>query len=262
MTSPASSGTSSPLWAVVPAAGRGIRMKRGNVPPTVPKQYLSLAGMTLIERVLATLLGVADIEGVVVAIAPDDERFGTLNVAADARIHVTDGAATRAGSVAAALAHLRSMAPLDSRVLVHDAARPLVSAADIGRLIDSVERSDACGGLLAVPVQDTLKRSDSDHQVSDTVSRERLWQAQTPQLFRLGELYDALVHALQSPSTAARITDEASAMELLGQTPQLVEARDPNPKITRLADLDMALAFLTFHGDALPEAKARLIESC
>lgn len=237
-------------------------MKRGNVPPSVPKQYLALAGMTLIERVIDTLLRIDALSGIVVAIAPDDERFETLDLSSDPRIHVTTGAATRAGSVAAALAHLGSMAPLHSRVLVHDAARPLVSVADIERLIESIERSGSCGGLLAVPVQDTLKRADSDHRVSDTVSRERLWQAQTPQLFRLGALYDALVKALQSPLTAARITDEASAMELLGETPQLVEARDPNPKITRLADLDMALAFLTFHQDDVSEAATRLIESC
>lgn len=241
------------LWAVVPAAGEGSRMKRGHVPPTLPKQYVTLAGQSLIERVLETLLSLPNLEGVVVALAPGDEHFETLAVASDCRVHVTTGGSTRAGSVSAALGWLRAVAADHARVLVHDAARPLVSPADIRRLIEAVDNGGGCGGLLAVPVQDTLKRANGDHQVTETVSRERLWQAQTPQLFRLGELADALscvlsratAGALQDGSLATSITDEASAMESQGHAPQLVEALDPNPKITRLADLAMAEAWLT-----------------
>ena len=230
-----------PLWAVVPAAGRGTRMGTGT---DLPKQYAALGGTTLIERALATLLAVPALVGVVIALAPDDEHFATLPVSRDPRVHVATGAATRAGSVAAALDHLAAREPDDARVLVHDAARPLVTLDDIRRLTDVVAAGGAIGGLLAVPVQDTLKRAGADHRVLETEPRERLWQAQTPQLFPLGALRRALGEALADAEGAAAITDEASAMERAGHAPQLVEALDPNPKITRRADLDAAEALL------------------
>lgn len=229
------------LWAVVPAAGSGTRMGRGHVPPERPKQYLALGGRTLLERTLETLLGVPELAGVVVALAADDTSWVTLDVAGDPRVHRVIGAGTRAGSVAAALTHLRELATDDARVLVHDAARPLVSLADIARLVDCIDNGGATGGLLAVPVHDTLKRAGDDHRVKATVPRERLWRAQTPQLFRLGALADALADAGRR---GLEITDEASAMELAGHEPQLVEALDPNPKITRVGDLDIAEALL------------------
>jgi len=209
-----------------------------------PKQYLELAGRTLLERALDTLLAVSGLAGVVVALAPDDERWAGLEVSQDPRVHAVTGAATRASSVAAGLGGLRGLAPEDAWVLVHDAARPLVSLADITRLVEGVAAGTAIGGLLAVPVQDTLKRSDGGRRVAATVPRERLWQAQTPQLFRLGELARALGEALADADAALTITDEASAMERAGHVPQLVEALDPNPKITRAGDLATAAALL------------------
>jgi len=233
--------SSEPLWAVVPAAGSGTRMARGHAPPERPKQYLSLGGRTLIERALETLLAVPGLAGVVVALAADDDRWEALDVAADPRVHRASGATTRAGSVAAALERLAELAPGGTRVLVHDAARPLVSRADIVRLVDCIDNGGATGGLLAVPVHDTLKRAGEDCRIEATVPRERLWRAQTPQLFRLGELRDALASAARD---GLEITDEASAMELAGHEPQLVEALDPNPKITRASDLGIAEALL------------------
>ena len=229
------------IWAVVPAAGSGTRMARGHEAPERPKQYLELAGRTLLERALATLLDVPGLGGVVVALAPHDARWEGLAIASDPRVHRARGAATRAASVAAGLARLGELAPPDAWVLVHDAARPLTSGADIARLLGAVLDGGATGGLLAVPVHDTLKRAGSDHRVEATVPRERLWRAQTPQLFRLAELAGALDAAARGGAT---ITDEASAMELAGHEPQLVEALDPNPKITRAGDLDTAEAIV------------------
>jgi 2-C-methyl-D-erythritol 4-phosphate cytidylyltransferase len=148
-------------------------------------------------------------------------------------------------------------------VLVHDAARPLVSLSDIKRLTDAVYNSGAIGGLLAVPVQDTLKRAGEYGRIDATVSRERLWQAQTPQLFRAGQLYDALQTAVRAEADGSLgqpgsqngtrgvtrritrgITDESSAMENLGHSPLLVEALQPNLKVTRPADLRLAALLL------------------
>ena len=243
MTTADGAARDGPLWAVVPAAGSGTRMRAGTGPLDRPKQYLMLAGRTLIERSLETLLAVPGLLGVVVALAPGDERWGSLALSRDPRVHRTDGAPTRAGSVDAALRRLVELAPRHARVLVHDAARPLASATDVGRLIAAVGERSAIGGLLAVPVQDTLKRGDEASRVRATVPRERLWQAQTPQLFELGALSDALGAALAGEGAAA-ITDEASAMERAGHAPLLVEALDPNPKITRPSDLGVAEALL------------------
>ena len=215
----------------------------GDAPSDPPKQYLPLAGRTLIERSVETLLAVPTLVGVVVALAPGDEHWAALSLARDPRVHRAPGAGTRAESVAAALERLAELAPPDTRVLVHDAARPLVTAGDIARLVAAVEAGGFVGGLLAVPVQDTLKRADAGSRVSATVSRERLWQAQTPQLFPLAALSGALRAALAGGELGT-ITDEASAMERAGHAPLLVEALDPNPKITRPADLGVAEALL------------------
>lgn len=232
-------------WAVVPAAGSGQRMNGGRVSGerldnSQAKQYLHLHGITMLQRTLERLLDVPDLLGIVVVLAEGDDQWPELSVGRDERVHTTLGGLCRADSVAAGLAEVRRQAGDEVWVLVHDAARPLVSLKDIQRLIDAVTNSGASGGLLAAPVQDTVKRANEHCLVEATVPRIGLWLAQTPQLFKAGELSDAIAAA---PSPDA-ITDEASAMELQGHEPLLVEALDFNPKITRPMDLHLVEAFL------------------
>ncbi len=223
-----------PLWVVVPAAGRGERMGSD-----IPKQYVMLGDQCMLQHTLSRLLPVPSVDGIVVTLAEDDQHWSMVAAGTDERVHTTPGGKTRADSVVAGLLYVLRRAPESTWVLVHDAARPLVSLSDIRRLTDTVYNSGAVGGILAIPVQDTLKRADSCCCIEQTVSRERLWQAQTPQMFRAGEL----LQALQSTAVASSgpgITDESSAMERLGHEPQLVEALQPNLKVTRPADLLIA----------------------
>jgi len=235
------------FWAVVPAAGTGSRMQG-----ELPKQYLPLLGITMLQRTLERLLDVPGLQGVVVVLAKDDSNWHELAVSRDERVRTALGGDSRAASVAAGIQIVRASVGDDCWVLVHDAARPLVSLSDIQRLTDAVVNSGATGGLLATRVQDTLKRADEYCTVQATVSRENLWRAQTPQLFRAGELGDALTRALSATSSDEKaadvehmpITDEASAMEQAGHDPLLVEALDPNPKITRPVDVLLIEAYL------------------
>jgi 2-C-methyl-D-erythritol 4-phosphate cytidylyltransferase len=218
----------------------------------LPKQYLPLLGITMLQRTLERLLDVPGLQGVVVVLAKDDSNWHELAVSRDERVRTALGGDSRAASVAAGIQIVRASVGDDCWVLVHDAARPLVSLSDIQRLTDAVVNSGATGGLLATRVQDTLKRADEYCTVQATVSRENLWRAQTPQLFRAGELGDALTRALSATSSDEKatdvehmpITDEASAMEQAGHDPLLVEALDPNPKITRPVDVLLIEAYL------------------
>lgn len=223
-----------PLWVVVPAAGRGERMGGD-----IPKQYIMLGDQYMLQHTLSRLLPVPSVDGIVVTLAEDDQHWSMVAAGTDERVHTTPGGNTRADSVVAGLLFVLQRAPESTWVLVHDAARPLVSLSDIKRLTDTVYNSGAVGGILATPVQDTLKRADSCCCIEQTVSRERLWQAQTPQMFRAGELLEAL-QSTAATSSGPGITDESSAMESLGHEPQLVEALQPNLKVTRPADLLIA----------------------
>ena len=227
---------STPIWCVVPAAGVGKRFGAD-----IPKQYLTLVGKTLCEHSLERLLQVEQIQRIVVAISPEDERFGTLPVARNNRIMTTIGGAERCHSVLHGLHALQSEAADEDWVLVHDVARPCVRPADVRNLIHQVLSHNAIGGILANPVRDTMKRADAHHHIQETVSRDHLWHALTPQLFPLGLLRDALEAAL---ADHALVTDEASALERLGHRPLLVEAHADNIKITRPQDLTLATLFL------------------
>jgi 2-C-methyl-D-erythritol 4-phosphate cytidylyltransferase len=222
-------------WAVVPAAGIGNRMGAG-----IPKQYLVAAGRTLIEHSLQALLDCPRIEGICVALHKQDTHAATLPVFSEDRVYTTEGAAERAGSVLAGLHALPDKASADDWVLVHDAARPCLQAADIDTLIDTVIRSNE-GALLAEPVVDTVKEADDNGVVAGTLDRSRLWRAQTPQIFRLHELKAALE---QAEETGAVVTDEASAMELAGYTVRLVQGSASNIKVTVAADLPLAEFYL------------------
>lgn len=230
---------SSNYWAVVPAAGVGKRMEA-----EIPKQYLSLDGKTVIEHTLANLLQYPWIQTVVVAISGEDSWWSGHFSADHERIVCVAGGKERCHSVSNGLAHLMTLASPEDWVLVHDAARPCLRTEDMDRLIEALH--DHCvGGLLALPVSDTLKRMNGKGEVVETVNREGLWRAMTPQMFRLGKLYKALMGAI---AAGVVVTDEASAMEWAGFSPRLVEGYPDNIKITYPQDLMQAEMFLKRRG--------------
>ncbi|WP_339079669.1 2-C-methyl-D-erythritol 4-phosphate cytidylyltransferase [Pseudomonas sp. TMP9] len=218
-----------PFWALLPAAGIGSRMRADR-----PKQYLALAGKTIIEHTLACFLEHPQLRAVVVSLAVDDPYWPTLACARDPRIQRAEGGAERADSVLSGLLRLGELgAQKQDWVLVHDAARPNLARSDLDMLLTELA-NDPVGGLLAAPARDTLKRASADGRVQSTVDRSGIWQAFTPQMFRLGELQRALADALLA---GVAITDEASAIEWAGQAPRLIEGRSDNLKVTRPEDL-------------------------
>ena len=222
-------------WAVIPAAGVGKRMGADR-----PKQYLELLGRTVIEHTVARFATYPAISGIVVALGNDDGYWGEIEWALEKPLYRAEGGAERCHSVLNALDLLVGFAAPDDWVLVHDAARPCLRAGDIDHLLAAL-RDDPVGGILATPVRDTMKRADSAGRIHCTEDREGLWHALTPQMFRLGVLRAALEQAL---ADHAVITDEASALEHVGQAPKLVEGRGDNIKITRPEDLALAEFFL------------------
>ena len=218
------------FWAVIPAAGVGARMAADR-----PKQYLQLGGRTILEHSLACFLDHPGLKGLVVSLAEDDPYWPDLASARDPRIQRAPGGAERADSVLNALLHLHAQGAADDDwVLVHDAARPNLARTDLDKLLGELAH-DPVGGLLAVPAKDTLKRADAHGRVAETVDRSTIWQAYTPQMFRLGALHRALADSLVAD---VAITDEASAMEWAGQAPRLIEGRSDNLKVTRPEDLE------------------------
>jgi 2-C-methyl-D-erythritol 4-phosphate cytidylyltransferase len=203
---------------------------------SLPKQYLRVQGATLLEHSLRSLLADSRISHVAVALHPQDEHAASVALLDDARVTRTVGADQRAGSVLAGLLALEELAAERDWVLVHDAARPCLRRDELSRLIDQVMQSGV-GGLLAEPVVDTVKRADRDGRVEGTLDRTGLWRAQTPQMFRYGELVAAL---RQAQDSASAITDEASAMELAGHPVQIVEGVSSNLKVTVPDDLALA----------------------
>lgn len=213
------------LWGLIAAAGSGQRLRAGT-----PKQYHHLAGRPVLAWSLDALFQVPDIAGVMIVRAADDALFDRASLRRDDRVRDCPGGAERQDSIRAGLAALRDWGAAEGDgVLVHDAARPAVPAADITRLIEAVA-DDPDGGLLAAPVRDTLKRADAAGRVADTPSREGLWQAMTPQLFPLGRLQTALARD-------TRVTDESQAMEGLGARPRLVAGDPGNIKYTYPEDI-------------------------
>jgi 2-C-methyl-D-erythritol 4-phosphate cytidylyltransferase len=219
---------STQVWAVVPAAGRGTRFGG-----PLPKQYLLAAGEPLLAHALDALLSHAGVAGVMVAIAEGDADWPGWTELAGKPVLTCTGGATRADSVLAGLQALPDSVRADDFVLVHDAARPNLPAADLGRLLE-VGRIDPVGAILAAPVRDTLKRAGDDGGIDRTEPRERLWRALTPQLFRRHQLTRAL---LDATGAGIAVTDEAMAMERQGARPLLVEGDECNFKVTTPADL-------------------------
>lgn len=217
--------------ALIPAAGSGSRMRS-----EIPKQYALLAGKPLLQHAVNTLCAHPRIEQVFIVLSPDDRRFSAMDWSAcgNKLSALYCGGETRAASVFNGLLAANDAIDAADWVLVHDAARPCLQATDIDRLIAEVGDSET-GGLLAVPVADTLKRGNADAEVLQTEAREQLWRAQTPQMFR----YRVLIEALRRADIAA-VTDESSAVEQMGAKPKLVQGSAANFKVTWPEDLALA----------------------
>ncbi|MDP9013937.1 MAG: 2-C-methyl-D-erythritol 4-phosphate cytidylyltransferase [Pseudomonadota bacterium] len=234
------------VWAVVPAAGRGARFE--STPLVGPKQYAPLAGATVLEWSLAALLTEPRVSGIMIALAADDTRWPGIAVSLPrSKIHTAIGGASRPESVLNGLKALEGEAAADDWVLVHDAARPCLTGADLGALLDAVlghgagaSAGGADGALLAAPIVDTVKRERGGTAV-DTVDREGLWRALTPQVFRFAQLKQALEEVLR---LGLAVTDEAQALERLGVRARLVRGSPLNIKVTRSEDLAMAESIL------------------
>jgi 2-C-methyl-D-erythritol 4-phosphate cytidylyltransferase len=226
-------------YLVIPAAGCGRRFASA-----VPKQYAALGSSTVIEHALAPFEADPDCAGIVVAVAPDDHLWPAIAARRSRLVETAEGGEQRAHSVRNALRALAARARDDDWVMVHDAARPCITAADLSALKKELA-SHPVGGLLAMPVADTLKRaleqaSNVTH-VDGTLDRGGLWRAATPQVFRIGVLLRALEQAIASGSIP---TDEAQAIEWSGQRPRLIAGRADNIKVTTGDDLALAAAIL------------------
>src|SRR5689334_11402930 len=227
-------------FVVIPAAGSGRRFAA-----SIPKQYAELGSSTVIEHALSAFESDPDCAGIVVAVAPDDSLWPVIAARRSRLIETAEGGEHRAHSVRNALRALATRARSDDWIMVHDAARPCFSVADLQSLKRELA-SHPVGGLLAIPLADTLKRAlepgaHATH-VDATIDRASLWRAATPQVFRCGTLLNALDAALG----AGRIpTDEAQAIEWSGQRPMLVAGRADNIKVTTADDLALAAAILS-----------------
>lgn len=222
------------IWAIIPAAGIGSRMQADK-----PKQYLSLGERTVLGQSLHRLATHPSIAGIIIALAENDSWWTETQKNSTCPIITTIGGDTRADSVLYALKTLADHAE-DAWALVHDAARPCLRHSDIDKMI-SVLLPDSEGGILGSPVNDTMKRVNKHGRITETVSRQGLWRAATPQLFRANTLQHALMSAKENGQL---VTDEASAMELAGYQPRMVKGHADNIKITLPQDLALAQYYL------------------
>jgi len=225
------------FWPILPAAGVGSRMQADR-----PKQYLLLNERYLMDHTLEVMLSYPRFSNAVVVLSAQDPYWGASDFADDKRIIRADGGAERCYSVLNGLAALAGLAADDDWVVVHDIARPCLRHSDLDSLFAQLQDP---GAILAAPVRDTMKRGtvQSGLTVIDhTVERKQLWHALTPQVFRYGQLKQALEQCLRD---GVEVTDEASAIEHSGQAPMLVEGRADNIKVTRPEDLALAAFFLS-----------------
>jgi 2-C-methyl-D-erythritol 4-phosphate cytidylyltransferase len=220
------------FFALIPAGGRGTRFASVTAKP---KQYLPLGRRTMLEHALDALLAEPRIDAVLIVVAPRDPYAGAIAWPQRVRIAPVGGD-SRAESVRNGLRELGAVS--DDWVLVHDAARPCLAAPELRRLLDEAG-ADPVGGLLALPVADTVKRAEGN-RVAATVDRKGLWRAQTPQMFRAG----VLARALALAATLHDVTDEAAAIERLGYQPLLVPGAETNLKVTTAEDRNIAAAIL------------------
>jgi 2-C-methyl-D-erythritol 4-phosphate cytidylyltransferase len=223
------------VWAVVPAAGIGSRMQADK-----PKQYLRLNDKPILEHTLHRLASHPRIKGIVIALADNDPWWSSINLPTDCDVISVIGGETRADSVLNALKKLHNETHENVWVLVHDAARPCLRHEDIDAMLEQL-CDHPVGGILGMPLADTVKRVDESGVIVDTVDRTGLWRAATPQMFRLGQLAFCIAEA---QSHDQNVTDEASAIEYAGLQPQMVCGHADNIKITVPSDLALAELFL------------------
>ncbi|WP_417541441.1 2-C-methyl-D-erythritol 4-phosphate cytidylyltransferase [Methylophaga thalassica] len=223
------------VWAVVPAAGIGSRMQA-----EIPKQYLLIDDKPVLQLTLERLASHPAIEGIVIALAENDQWWPSLSLSLSCELLIAKGGKDRSDSVSNALKLLQQHIEHNPWVLVHDAARPCLRHADIDAMLDTLA-DDAVGGILGIPVSDTVKRVDANNMIQETVCRQGLWRAATPQMFRLAPLSEALTSAAEK---SLAVTDEASAIELAGYQPRMVEGHSDNIKITVPQDLALAALYL------------------
>lgn len=221
--------------AIVPAAGVGSRMQADR-----PKQYLTIEGKTVLEHTVEKLLAHPLIKSVIVAVSEQDPYYSTLSISQRQDVIRVSGGKERADSVLSGLDYVVKN-QLAGWVMVHDAARPCVSLQDIDSLVATASQH-SCGAILASPVRDTMKRANALQDIEHTVEREALWHALTPQMFKTEPLSQALSRALEQ---GVAITDEASALEWMGESPALVQGSATNIKITQPEDLALAEFYLT-----------------
>jgi 2-C-methyl-D-erythritol 4-phosphate cytidylyltransferase len=222
-------------WVVIPAAGVGKRMGVDK-----PKQYISVKDKTILEHTINCFLDREEIEAVVVVISKEDEYWPSLDIAKRDKVITAPGGVERYHSVANGLQVLQDKAEGNDWVLVHDAARPCLNQSAIDRLMIEL-RTHEVGGILALPCRDTMKRANESAEIEETVERESLWHAQTPQMFKYGKLYSAIEKILKDNIV---VTDEAMAMELSGYKPLLVQGHQENIKVTHKDDLQYLELFL------------------
>jgi 2-C-methyl-D-erythritol 4-phosphate cytidylyltransferase len=220
-----------PVWAVIPAAGSGGRMRSNT-----PKQYLSFQGKTVLEHCLDRLLSLPEIAGCVLVLDDSDEHWDGLGYMPAKPLFTTVGGSERHDSVYSGLTTLQYRCGNEVMALVHDAARPLVSHDELDRVI-AAARQNTAGAILAIPVTDTLKKQNERMGVESTLPREGLWHALTPQVFHLSPLLKALKRVIDE---GLIVTDDAQALEMNGYAPALVEGSSDNFKITAPGDLRLA----------------------
>ncbi|GJM05623.1 MAG: 2-C-methyl-D-erythritol 4-phosphate cytidylyltransferase [marine bacterium B5-7] len=222
-------------WVVIPAAGVGARVGADK-----PKQYISINNKTIIEYTIDCFIHREEIEKIVVAISKEDEYWPTLSISNHDKIMTAPGGEERYQSVLNSLQILSGKAENSDWVMVHDAARPCLNQSAIDRLIIELRTHDV-GGILAMPCRDTMKRANDVGEIAQTVERESLWHAQTPQMFKYGKLLSAIEDALKNRVV---VTDESMAIERMGFKPMLVSGHQENIKLTHKDDLETLKIYL------------------
>lgn len=235
MIAPRPSTDSIPMWCVIPAAGSGRRFGGDT-----PKQYQPLLGQPLLAWTLARLATHSAVDGLMVVLAAGDGWWPRWTEVAGKPVRTTVGGAQRADSVLAGLRALADVPDAGPWVMVHDAARPCVPHVDLDRLV-AAGTADPVGAILAARVRDTVKQAGPEGRIAATLPRERLWRAQTPQLVRR----ERLQYALEESARRAIVpTDEAAALETIGEFPLLVEGSEENLKVTTSPDLAVVESIL------------------
>lgn len=224
---------STPLWVIIPSAGKGKRFGS-----SVPKQYQPLLNTTVLQNTLNRFTSRSDVCGIVLAVASDDEYIKSLP--SHPLVHIVQGGKERSDSVLNALNYLHNLVAENTLIAVHDAARPCIRKSSLDRLFE-VARSAEAGAIMALAATDTVKLVDMQ-KIKKTIDRNQIWLAQTPQVFPFKMISTALKMAR---AKGMLVTDEASAIELMGLSPIVVSGRQDNIKITNTEDLALATFLLT-----------------